>query len=194
MQDIHTFEEELVALIGRPTFLRPFVCEGSPLDCKVFILGFNPATELSVDFWHFWHPGVGFDKAGWYANYLEERMLRPLESGKIRRNRVSTTRRVIEWIIEEVRPLKCLETNIHSVPTTKASGLTAACRSTDPFDYLVRRINPRLIIAHGDKAQEHIAGHPGQALVINVKHFSRAWSKAQARDLGQQIMDALAKT
>lgn len=193
MQDIHTFEDELVALIGRPTFLRPFVCEGSPLDCEVFIVGFNPATESSVDFWHFWRPGVGFDKAAWYANYLEERMLRPPEPGKIRRNRVSNTRRVMEWIIEEVRPQKCLETNIHSVPTTTASGLTAACRSTDPFDYLVRRISPRLIIAHGDKAQEHMTKF-GQAHVINVRHFSRAWSKAQARDLGQQIMDSLAKT
>jgi hypothetical protein len=193
MQDIYTFEDELVALLGKPTFLRPFVCEDSPLDCKVFIVGFNPATESSVDFWRFWRRGLGFDKEAWYANYLEERMLRPLEPGKVRRNRVSNTRRVMEWIIKEMWPQKCLETNIHSMPTTRASGLTTACRNTDPFDYLVRKIDPCLIIAHGDKAQEHLVGRSGHACVINVKHFSRGWSKAQARELGRRVVDALAK-
>ena len=40
------FERALVALIGRPTDLRPFVCEGSPLTCDVFLVGFNLATTM----------------------------------------------------------------------------------------------------------------------------------------------------
>lgn len=50
MRDINRFEKELVALIGRPSVLRPFVYEGSPLECEVFIVGFNPATASTLDF------------------------------------------------------------------------------------------------------------------------------------------------
>jgi hypothetical protein len=45
------FERALVALIGRPTDLRPFVCEGSPLTCDVFLVGFNLATTMCRDLW-----------------------------------------------------------------------------------------------------------------------------------------------
>ncbi len=43
--DLTEFGSELEALIERPTALRPFVCDGSPLSCTVFIVGYNPATE-----------------------------------------------------------------------------------------------------------------------------------------------------
>lgn len=45
------FEQELRSLIGQPTDLRPFVCEGPPLACPVFIVGYNPATEMTADWW-----------------------------------------------------------------------------------------------------------------------------------------------
>ena len=40
------FERALVALIGRPTGLRSFVCDGSPLKCDVFLVGFHLATTM----------------------------------------------------------------------------------------------------------------------------------------------------
>ncbi len=43
VQDINFFEKELAALISKPSSLRPFVCEGSPLECKVFIVPPLPA-------------------------------------------------------------------------------------------------------------------------------------------------------
>ena len=59
------FERQLADLLGRPSRARPFVCEGSPLDCEIFIVGFNPATEMG-DFWQFWRTGYGFDKNAWF--------------------------------------------------------------------------------------------------------------------------------
>ena len=54
------FESELRSLTG-PSALRPFVCDGSPLTCRVFIVGINPATSMTTDFWQFWRAGTGFD-------------------------------------------------------------------------------------------------------------------------------------
>ena len=56
------FEKQLAGVIGRPTDLRPFVCEGSPLDCDVFIVGSNPATKMEGDWWRFWRPGIWLSK------------------------------------------------------------------------------------------------------------------------------------
>lgn len=74
---LQSFKSGLEAIVGRPTTLRPFVCDGSPLDCRVFIVGFNPATDSEVDFWTFWSSDRGFNKALWYQNYLKERRERP---------------------------------------------------------------------------------------------------------------------
>jgi hypothetical protein len=89
--------------------MRPFVCEGSPLDCQIFIVGFNPATT-NVSFWDFWRLPYGFDKKAWLPMYESERE----EQGK---KRQSSTRKRIERIVEAAWPLKCLETNIHAVPS-----------------------------------------------------------------------------
>ena len=66
--EITQFEAALAELVGRPSDLRPFVCDGSPLDCEIFIVGANAATAMG-DFWDFWHPGVGMDKAAWFEAY-----------------------------------------------------------------------------------------------------------------------------
>lgn len=121
MQEIEKFEDELAALIGAPTDLRPFVCDGSPLTCDVFIVGFNPATTMSSEFWQFWRTGVGFDKVAWFAAYKKDRQLKPLKPGKTRRNAVSPSRRVIEMILEGAAPYRCLETNIYSASTEQAA-------------------------------------------------------------------------
>src|ERR1700735_3082953 len=119
MIDLSAFESELKELIGRPSELRPFVCNGSPLECGVFIVGFNPATKMRADFWEYWRSGYGFDKEAWFKSYKEERQARPLNPGKTRRAQISNTRRVIEWIIEAASPIGCLETNIYSAATAR---------------------------------------------------------------------------
>ncbi len=77
--DFATFERELRANMRNSTHLRPFVCEGSPLDCKVFTVGSNPATPMDADWWTFWKPGYGLDRNMWYSEYLDERLRKPLK-------------------------------------------------------------------------------------------------------------------
>lgn len=54
--DIGKFEADLRDLMGSPFHDRPFVCDGSPLDCQVFIVGINAASSMTEDFWDsgFW--------------------------------------------------------------------------------------------------------------------------------------------
>ena len=185
------FEQDLAAIIGKPSGLRPFVCEGSPLKCEAFIVGLNPATEMSADFWSFWRPGVGFDKSAWFAAYLRDRQSRPLKPGKTRRCAVSNTRRVIDWVLDEAAPVRCLETNIYATPTEQATDLAIANRLTAPFDFLLKSVSPAIVVVHGKDAAVHLQTMRIEAYVISVPHFSRGWSRSAARDLGQQIRDEL---
>ena len=56
--------------------LRPFVCDGSPLSCNVFLVGSNPATPMYRSFWEFWSDDFGFDKASFMQAYREARIER----------------------------------------------------------------------------------------------------------------------
>jgi hypothetical protein len=189
MNELSAFKLELERLIGKKaSHLRPFVCEGSPLDCGVFIVGFNPATKMAGDFWDHWRPGYGFDKAAWLAAYKEQRSLRALKSGKQYRP-VGNARRVIEWVLEEVNPLRCLETNIYAVATAKATELSKRQQDMEPFSFLLERIKPRVVVTHGKAAAEAAKqlGIGKRENLICETHFSRGWSELKARELGQQI-------
>jgi hypothetical protein len=191
---LQQFQMALENLIGNPTDLRPFVCEGSPLACQIFIIGFNPATELKRSFWDFWQPGYGFQKAAWLELYKQERRDKSLAPGKTRRAEVSNTRRVIEWIVTEAKPVKCLETNLYEQE-----------RVTRPFDFLLKTIRPSVILLHGKDAARHIETTFGMPLEVNklqpvqvewgtlqvmaVPHLSRGWSERRAREVGQILQD-----
>jgi hypothetical protein len=187
MQTLEEFQGRLEAAIGRPAMSRPFVCEGSPLDCRVFIVGFNPATEMSRDFWEFWTPGYGFSKSVWFDAYRAERQSRPLRAGKTRRNAVSPTRRVIDWICEAAAPTRCLETNVYSTATHDMASLEAGDRDAAIFRWLVETVNPSVIVAHGKDAGEEAERVSSQAKILAVPHFSRGWSETKARELGAEL-------
>lgn len=187
MRELAKFEESLRSLIGEPTDLRPFVCDGSPVSCEAFIVGFNPATAMSSGFWRFWNSTRGFDKADWFAQYLAERQSRPLKPGKTRRNKLSNTRRVIGWITDAAAPVLCFETNIYAAATEAAADLTERERVTAPFDFLLRTVKPKLVVTHGMDAREHLRGAHIECKVITVSHFSRGWSQVKAQELGHQI-------
>lgn len=188
-QELEQFEQQLVAIIGKPSTLRPFVCDGSPLLCRVFIVGFNPATQMSADFWQFWKSDKGFDKRAWTDAYLRERQTTPLKPGKRRRTAMSPTRRVLDWIVKEAAPILCLETNICAPPTARALDLPAENRSTDPFDFLYATIKPDIIIAHGELAKKHLMSKNVSARLILESHFSRGWSRQRAEALGRYIKE-----
>jgi hypothetical protein len=191
--ELSEFQRDLRSLIGKPSHLRPFVCDGSPLECGVFIVGFNPATGMPGDFWRYWDPKSGFRKQAWFAAYQKHRERHALAAGKQYRP-VSNTRRVIDWILEEVRPLRCLETNIYSAATAKAIELTKGQQYIAPFEFLLERIKPPVVVMHGKKAAEAVQQlrMAGCAHLICVPHFSRGWWKVKAHALGRQIREMCA--
>lgn len=187
MSNLAEFQQRLETIIGRPTDQRPFVCDGSPLDCRVFIVGLNPASASERDFWEFWDCEAGFNKRAWFESYLAERAKRPLQPGKTRRNPISNTRRVLEWVISSAGDTRILETNIYASATEDAKDLAGSMRHSRAFDFLVEALKPRLVVAHGNDAVDHMrTKYPG-VQTIAVKHFSRGWSQQAARDLGLSI-------
>jgi hypothetical protein len=80
-----------------------------------------------------------------------------------------------------------LETNIYSLPTEQAADLSQKQRATAPLDFLLARIKPRVIIAHSVDAVDLIQSRNLNARIVAVSHFSRGWSEAKARSLGQEI-------
>ena len=182
--DIDTFENELEALIGRPTELRPFVCDGSPLDCTVFIVGVNATTNL--DFWTFWDRTAGYDKFRWEQAYRQERIAK----GK---RGLSNTRTMLGWILEDLPRVKVLETNVYTKASPRGTDLGGHERDTSAFRFLLRVIQPKVILVHGEEAQQAIKPLLGQShtgTVLTTKHL-RFWSRTRALDLSEQVKRAL---
>lgn len=141
------FREALSAIL--PEDWRPFVCQGSPYDKEVFVVGHNPATKMENGFWMYWDDCTGFDKATWFEDYKNER----------RRQRkhhdVSPTRRNLNKLTGLVDPVEFLETNVYSKPTSHAKELRYSERVTKVLDFLIEEISPSLIITHGKRAATH---------------------------------------
>jgi hypothetical protein len=182
---IDIFENQLEGLIGRPTELRPFVCDGSPLDCTVFIVGVNATTNL--DFWAYWVRHAGYDKSSWEQAYYQER------SAKGKRG-LSNTRTMLGWVLENLPGVRVLETNVYAKASAQAADLAECDRDTSVFRFLLHTIQPKVILVHGDEAQHAIRpllGLDQTATVLTTKHL-RFWSRTRALDLSEQIKRALA--
>lgn len=186
---------------------RPFVCDGNPLLCQVFIVGINAATEMNDDFWQFWSNENGFNKDLWIDAYIRERMLKPLAPNKTRRNKLSNTRQRIEWITEALQPIKVLETNLFVKATPTAPELKVEDRHTRTFEFLVSTIKPKVIYAHGKEVAEQLQSIYGidiaknkvnhieilgeKIKIIAMNHLSRGWSKQQCIEIGNLIKQLL---
>lgn len=185
--DLERFSSGLANLIGKPSSLRPFVCEGSPLKCRIFIVGHNPATPSDRDLWSDWGPH-GFDKAKWMRAYLEERANRPLKPGKTFRPKVSPSRRVIDQVIAAAG-VPILETNIFAGPSPDMQSLRK--RDIAPFLYLVETLKPAFLVTHGKAAEEAVIQLSFAGEVISVPHFSRGWSGEKAAELGRRLREKI---
>ena len=114
---------------------RPFVCDGSPCDKKVFVVGHKPANEMENGFWPYWDDCKGFDKDRWFEDYKETC------------NKVSPTRHKLNKLTELAVPVKVLETNVYPKASEE--------RDTRVLDFLVQEIEPELVITHGKHAFKH---------------------------------------
>jgi hypothetical protein len=154
------FEEQLTRIIGKPSKQRPFVCQGFPSNCSVWIVGYNAAT-CGGDWWRFWSSENGFALASWRSDYDARR--------KARGKGPSATRLRIDRFRAAIPNI--LETNIFATPSTNMANMPTS--NTDAFDLLLATFKPDTIIAHGVPAVDHLAGWAGGKL-IPCPHLSRA--------------------
>jgi hypothetical protein len=180
------------------------------LECSGFIVGENPATALSRDWWHYWSSGYGFRKSEWLRDYIEERQRLPPKPGKKRRQKMSSSRRTIEWVVEGAAPLRCLETNVATEEAETPKALQGRDAGLAVLEFLLQEIRPCVVVAHGDTAIAHLGtlggckiswGHEADALykghafrLIATAHFSRpragqGWSQVRSNSLGARVRE-----
>ena len=203
------FSQDLTQKFLHDQNVRPFVCDGNPFDCQIFIVGINPATQMNAGFLEFWSDSVGFDKTSWFQHYVTERKNKPLKEGRTRRQTLSNTRTRIEWLCTALKPDKILETNLYAKPTATAAELLQGDRRIDLFNFLVNTIRPKILFLHGKETKEAVERLLSVNLVENefvecnfsnymvkvlsMKHFSRGWSEEATLLLADTLRRELRK-
>ncbi len=207
MPTLQKFSKKLKKILS-PTE-RPFVCDGSPLDCRVFVVGTHPATVMTRSFWDFWNASRGFEKGPWLEQYITDRAKAPLKLGKTRRTKISNTRQRLNWVSDGAKPVRCLETNVYSQPTEALVDLADSERSTNIFRFLLKEIQPSLIVPYGKDARECLESISGENLlegdlaicnifgiktqILPVSHLSRGWSEDNTFELGNKIQNIISE-
>src|SRR5687767_7993598 len=102
-QQLKIFDKRLREVTKENPSVRPFLCEGSPLECRILLVGINPSQ--SAPFWLTWDALRGCDKQEWLKEYRRVN------------KRDSPTRRRIEILFKALSPGCCLETNVYTKMT-----------------------------------------------------------------------------
>ncbi|MBM5574928.1 hypothetical protein [Deefgea sp. CFH1-16] len=189
--DLLQFDQELRELIGVKHDARPFLCEGLPFGCPIFLVGINPGKNS--EFWPHWNAIKGCNKRGWMEDYCAKH------------GRLSPTRARIERLFKAMGTLRCLETNIFPFASPRESDLDASLRNTRVFDFLLKSIRPQVMFVHGATAIEHLVKLTGSNLpkgqfttvtylgntfeIFAGNHLSYQWSYAEVDDLGRILAD-----
>jgi hypothetical protein len=175
-----------------PIDARPFLCEGSPLDCEVFLVGLNPRT--TTPFWPYWDVSYGCKKGEWLKAYMAR------EGG------LGRTREYIEILFKAFQEVKCLETNLFPSSSKRLAELPSQHRTPQVFNFLLQTIKPRMLFVHGREARNHMEHLGGRSLALNEltkirlaggsvyvyarHHLSFQLSKAACRALGERLREA----
>jgi hypothetical protein len=122
------------------TLSRPFVCDRSPFDAPIFIVGYNPARTLQKPFSGYWSDHCGFKKQQWIADFYEEHPRAP-------------TRKIIERIVAAAK-MNALDTNVFWYPTRQKSHLRRADQITAGFEFLMDTLGPKVVFAYSKKPVE----------------------------------------
>lgn len=206
MNDLLNFKNKLFDKLKIYNNPRPFVCDGNPLECNIFIVGINPATKMEINFEDFWNED-GFDKQKWIEVYKYERANAPLKVGKKKRLLVSPTRKNIDHIIKHITSGKVLETNLYIKQTKEAHELKKKDKKTDIFELLINEIKPKIVVLHGKsvkyffrmKYDDSISEDNFAEIKINnistlayaTKHLSRGWSFEKLEELAKKINEKI---
>jgi len=159
--------------------MRLFVCNGSPFDCRVVLVGINPAFtgfKKTVSFWNFWNDESGFDIQKWLSSFKKQR----LTNGK---PELTKSRNLIEYFREklEEKSILLMDTNIYMKETPRYSQLKNSEKDTESFWYLIKTINPQIIILHGKIPIEHFEEKTGEKILrrrnkdapVNINIFGK---------------------
>jgi len=175
------FATKLHTLLPKPCFDRPFVCLGNPESCTAILIGENPATITSVDWWSYWSDSLGFDLERWQSMYSESRRERGKAAVSPTRGRISRLRSA---------GVNCLETNVFMNERLLSHG--AGTANSNLLDLAIETL-PELtsIIAHGKEAKAFVETRsiPDRFRVFKTKHF-RLLSYATIDNLGASIRAA----
>lgn len=174
------FATHLAAIIGRPSFLRPFVCEGSPLACDILLVGFNPRTPMPADYWSFWREGYGFEKKTFEQAYEVSQ----LADGQ---SHASNTREVMRRFAKGASDCNIVEANLYAKNSKDERALAKSDRDLRPFRFILGVIHPRVVVPFGRFAKREFAGMQVNCPVEPVKHFSRGWSYDAAEAFGAKL-------
>lgn len=201
--DLIEFRTEISKLMESDN-IRPFICEGSPLNCKIFLIGINPAAKMGRSFWSFWSDITGMDRADWLNDYLEQRK----KEGK--KQRLGATRRNINRLFDRIKPqIQCLETNTYTTVTDNVEQLkkNKQARNTSIFEFLLKTIQPSVIYIHGNEAIKSLEKTMSKGIVIEkdkiiestfygtrvqiyaTNHLSRGFSYGEVDSMSKQIIN-----
>ena len=149
-------------MVPRPCHDRPFVCEGFPSDSNLIVIGENPATPMTEDWWNYWSPNSGFNYEKFVADYRNQRAA----LGK----KISNTRRRLNRIREN--GLRCVETN--AFRNERLDGKGDGTLNYDMLNVLIEHM-PKLtaVLAHGRIASDYLslAKIPDGVHQYETRHF-----------------------
>jgi len=169
-----SFSANLRKLVGDAKTMRPLLCEGNPLTCKVALIGANPGTTTS--FWKFWSDQRGMDRQGWIEAYKLE------HGGKFNRSRAA---------IERFVPLvaaRVVELNAHEAYSKRMAALPIPLRTTEVLAFALGAVRPKVIICAGVNASKAVRDMtlPWHPKVLNERHFIY-WGKESERQLAAKV-------
>jgi hypothetical protein len=129
---------------------RPFVCDGNPEDCRVMIIGENPALELNVNWWDFWCDDTGFDLHKFNEQFQQQQK--------------SKTHKALEKLWEPLRNAKekCLVTNrFRNENRGGAKKSKAPAKNDDVLELLLSELKQlEAVVAYGVHAIDFIEQQP----------------------------------
>jgi hypothetical protein len=127
---------------------RPLVCDGSPLTCRVFVVGYNPATSFTTPFANHWSSDWGF---------IREKFLEDFRHQRNQHDKLRGTRARLEIIADQFKNNfgrnSILEANIFSKPTARAKELATGDKTI--FKFLMETVRPIIVLVHGRKTFHH---------------------------------------
>lgn len=197
------FRKQLVAKIEEVGLadrqIRPFVCTGSPLDCEIMMVGFNPSRDMGLATFdeRIWSDKTGFDREQ-FVEYYDYVGYQQGES-KWRRNHMFQ-----QNLIDELPDYPVLETYLYSAINSRKSALSNEYRTTAIFDWLVKVIKPKLIVTQNSdvikyfervtdtllrRNEFNVAIYQGQPCVIlPISHLSKKWTYSEVATLREAVL------